>query len=302
MRGERLAGLLLVAALLSGCEYGQDAELPLSTVRVWSLPVEGSGLPSPRGMAVGPNDELLVLDTVGRVFVYSEQGELLRQWRMPDSKVGRPEGICVLQDGRIAVADTHYQRVVFFDQAGNVVGMFGDYGREPGQFIYPVDVIQDPAGNLYVAEYGGNDRVQKFTVEGKFLLEFGRAGTEDGEFDRPTGLVWHEGRVYVSDATNNRVQVFTDSGEFVTILRSAAENAPIHYPYAISLGPEGNLWLIEFGGGRITRMSRDGKILGRYGTTGFGAGQFANPWGIAVNSKGHVFVGDTGNRRIVELK
>ena len=48
------------------------------------------------------------------------------------------------------------------------------------QFIYPVCVSQDPHGNFYVGEYGGNDRVQKFSVDGKFLLQIGRAGQRPG--------------------------------------------------------------------------------------------------------------------------
>jgi iron(III) transport system ATP-binding protein len=295
-----LAGIALLA--VAGCSGDADPALPLANVRTWSLPAEGSGLPAPRGMTVGPGDELLVLDTIGRVLVYSDEGELIRQWNMPDASVGRPEGACYLQDGRIAVADTHYQQVVFFDGEGRVLSTMGQYGRGPGQFIYPVDVVQDAAGNLYVGEYGGNDRIQKFTVEGKYLLEIGGPGTGDGQFDRPTGVVWHDRKIYVSDAANNRVQVFTDDGQFLEVHRSAEGQAAIHYPYGISLGPDNSLWLIEYGGCRVTKMSLDGKILGRYGTAGYGPGQFANPWGIAVNSKGHVFVGDTGNRRVVELR
>ena len=50
-----------------------------------------------------------------RVLVFSTSGQLLRKWEMPAYDVGKPEGICVFKDGRIAVTDTHYHRVVFFD-------------------------------------------------------------------------------------------------------------------------------------------------------------------------------------------
>jgi DNA-binding beta-propeller fold protein YncE len=243
---------------------------------------------------------MFILDDVGRVLVYDADLNLLRQWWMPEYSVGRPEGIVVMQDGRLAIADTHYHRVVFMDQQGQVLGMFGQEGEEPGQFIFPEDVIQDPHGFLYVCEYGGNDRVQKFTADGQFVLQMGGVGTRPGEFQRTSGLVWHEGKLYVSDTVNNRVQVFADDGRFIAVLADA-ETAGLQYPYHLTKGPDNTLYVVEFQAGRVTRLSLDGEVLGRYGNTGRGQGQFWTPWGIAVDDTGRIIVGDTGNRRLVAL-
>src|SRR5262249_8368805 len=159
---------------------------------------------------VSPDSEYLVLDNVGRVLVYNQAGDVERHWWMPDYSIGKAEGICVLKDGRIAVADTHYHRVVLFDHEGEVTGMFGQYGSEPGDFVYPVKVIQDPDEYLYVCEYGQNDRVQKFRPDGTFVLQFGGSGTEPGQFQRPCGIAWYDHLLYVVDAFNNRVQVFEE--------------------------------------------------------------------------------------------
>lgn len=256
-------------------------------------------------MAVGPRDELAVLDTAGRVLIFGADGALLRQWKMLDVQFGKPEGIVWLKDGRIVVCDTHYHRIVWFDQSGKVLHMVGSVmGTERGQFIFPVGITKDADENLYVCEYGGHDRIQVFTRDGKWLREFGSVGTGPGQFQRPSGMAWRDGILYVADAVNNRVHLFKDSGEVVGILGAGADgkSAPgLDLPYDLAFAPDGSLYIIEYGGGRLTRVSPDGKLLGRYGSTGTGAGQFATPWGLCIDAKSRVFVADTKNRRIVML-
>lgn len=288
---------LLAAALLGGCIPSADGpELKVSSERRFALPSSGPQLPQPRNVATGLDDEMIVLDNAGRVLVYDGAGELLRKWDMPESSVGNPEGNCVLPDGRVVVADTHYHRVVTFDPAGKVVGMFGDLGEGPGQFIYPVAVTTDPSGSLYVAEYGGNDRIQKFGPDGRFLTAFGSFGTADGQFQRPSGMVWLDGKLYVVDAFNSRVHVFTDSGDYKGLLGAA--DLGLHYPYDISLGPDGRLYVVEYGAGRVTVLTTQGEVFGRYGKTGRDQGEFQTPWGLAVDGRGRIWVADTGNSRI----
>jgi DNA-binding beta-propeller fold protein YncE len=295
--------LLLVCLLLfPGCNDAETAELPVSEFHSWSLPPDGPKLPAPRGLTVGPDDSLYVLDDAGRVLVYDRLGTLNRKWRMPASEVGKPEGICILTDGRIAVADTHYHRVVYFDQTGDVLKIIGTLGQEPGQFKYPVALTQDDQENLYVCEYGSNDRVQRFSNDGEFLLEFGSHGTEAGQFQRPSGIVWHEGRVYVADAFNNRIQIFSEDGDFLAFLDSPQSETSLDYPYDLCLSAEGHLYAVEYRAGRVTGLDLSGRVLGVFGRSGRGQRQFATPWGIAVSQEGRLFVADTGNRRIVELR
>ena len=294
--------LMLLLALNIGCDRSQDPTLAVGEVRHWSMPADGPMIPQPRTVGIGKNDEVIVLDTRGRVLIFDEKGALLRQWRMPETKLGNPEGVCLLTDGRIAVADTHYHRVILFDQEGTEVGRFGSFGEKPGQFIYPVAVAQDDKENLYVCEYGGNDRVQKFSRDGKLILAFGSFGTGPDQFQRPSGMVWHKGKLYIADAINNRIQVFTDAGEFVGTLGSEERPLSLHFPYDVALGADGALYIVEYGAGRVSKVDLEGKLLGRFGTRGIGEGQFRTPWGIAVDSKMRLRVADTGNRRIVELK
>jgi sugar lactone lactonase YvrE len=75
----------------------------------------------------------------------------------------------------------------------------------------------------------------------------------------------------------------------------------LDFPYDLSIGPDGLLYVIEYGAGRLTVMTTAGKLVGRYGSAGRGEGQFSTPWGIRVDNEGRVWIADTGNRRLVRL-
>jgi ABC-type multidrug transport system ATPase subunit len=302
----KVVALFLLCLSVAGCTSAAggagEAALVPSKILSWSMPADGVRIPTPRAVHVGLQQEIFVLDNAGRVLVYDAEGKLQRQWWMPDYSVGKPEKICQFRDGRLAVADTHYHRVVFFDSDGNVLALRGSLGREPGQFIYPVAVVEDDDENYYVCEYGSNDRVQKFDKEGNFLLQFGGFGTERGEFQRPSGIVWLAGKVYVVDAFNSRIQVFSDQGEFLEVLADGIESAALNNPYDIAADAKGDLFVVEYGGGRVSKFDTSGKLLGRCGSVGPGEGQFSTPWGLAVDRQSRVYIADTGNRRLVELR
>ncbi|HET6423512.1 MAG TPA: 6-bladed beta-propeller [Planctomycetaceae bacterium] len=293
----RLLWSLLVAVFFSGC---QDAEhnVPPTVEKTFSLPAEGTKVPAPRGVTVGPGGEIYVLDNIGRVLVMDRDGVTKKSWWMPEYSVGKPERLLVCRNGRLAVADTHYHRVVIFDTDGNVLLMFGRRGSGPGEFEYPVAIAEDDHDNLYVCEYGGNDRVQIFRPDGTYVSAFGSFGAGPGQFQRPSGIVWRDGRLYIVDAFNNRVHVCDETGAAVP-LPPGAFSADLHYPYDVSLTENGIVYVVEYGAGRVTWFSRDGELLGRTGSTGPGSSQLATPWGLSVDGEHAVFIADTGNRRLV---
>jgi ABC-type multidrug transport system ATPase subunit len=299
----KVVALLAAIFVAAGCSPGdRGPALPIRSLTSWSMPADGARVPTPRAVHAGLREEIFVLDNAGRILVYDFEGKLLRKWWMPDYSVGKPEKICQFRDGRLAVADTHYHRVVIFDDEGQVLSMHGKLGREPGEFIYPVAVVEDDSGNYYVCEYGSNDRVQKFDKEGNFILQFGGFGTERGQFQRPSGIVWREKKVFVVDAFNSRIQVFSDEGEFLEILAEGDQSASLEYPYDITANEAGDLFVVEYTAGRVTKFSSAGKLLGRYGSSGYEEGQFATPWGITIDRHSRIYVADTGNRRLVELR
>lgn len=294
---------LCAAALcfVTGCAEQNLEMLPISRCTTWKIPADGARIPAPRALYADENDIVYALDDAGRVLLYSPDGRLLNSWRMPEHENGRPEGVVKLIDGRIAVADTHYHRVVFFNEDGTVESMLGNKGTGAGQFVYPVAITQDPTGFIYVGEYGDRQRIQKFSVDGIFISQFGEHGTGPGQFQRPSGLIWNNGDIYTVDAFNNRIQVFNDSGTFQKIIELADNLEPFEFPYDIRATQDGRLFVIENKAARVTVLSEGGTFIGRFGHPGRGDGEFFNPWGLTVLSDGRILVADTGNHRIVEL-
>jgi DNA-binding beta-propeller fold protein YncE len=299
------AGLWQAAAALtalSGCSASQDApELYFSRLRVWKIPSAERFLPAPRGLYSDEQNTVYVLDNAGRVLVYDSDGNLSKRWDMPDSRIGKPEGVWRLQDGRIVVADTHYHRIVFFTPDGHVDSMFGTQGREPGQFVFPVAIAQDSSGFLYVGEYGAHQRVQKFDVSGRFVLQFGSHGTGPGQFQRPSGLALHKSEVYVVDAFNDRIQVFSETGQLRRIITLPERAEPLAYPYDLRVTEDGRIYVIENKAARLTLLNPDGSIIGRFGRPGRNLQEFYQPWDLTYLTDGRILIADTGNHRLVEL-
>jgi len=294
-----LVAVTCCAMLVCGCRKRDPLLLPVTEVRHLQMPPSGTRVPAPRGIAVSAEGELFVADTVGRILVMDTAGKVLRQWVMPETEVGRPENLLVLANGNLVVPDTHYHRVFVFDKEGHIVRLFGTHGRGDGEFIYPVAAAEDPEGNLFICEYGGNDRVQKFSPDGKFQGVFGSFGTGPGQFQRPAAIVWHDHRLYVADAVNHRIQVFSETGEFVAIL---AEGLELRFPYDLALSPDRDaVYVAEWGAGCVAEVALDGVPRGFYGRPGAENGQFRTPWGVAC-AREYVYVADTGNRRIAVLK
>jgi iron(III) transport system ATP-binding protein len=298
MAGIRFAAIL--SLLCIGCSSSSEPTLSYSSIDRWVVPADGARIPAPRGLFSDEDDTVYVLDDAGRVLIYSSDGKVQKSWHMPEYSAGRPEGIVRLNDGRIAVADTHYHRVVLFDGDGEVNSMFGDYGSEYGQFVYPVAITEDPEGFLYVGEYGEQQRIQKFSADGTFILSFGEHGTGDGQFQRPSGIAWSEGKVYAVDAFNERIQLFSDEGQFLEVINLPDNVAGFEYPYDIRvMGDE--LYVIENKAARLTVLKTDGSLIGRFGNPGRDTGDFFGPWSLTLLTDGRVLIADTGNHRIVEL-
>ena len=104
---------------------------------------------------------------------------------MPKSDRGKPVGATVSPTGDLVVADTHEHRVVCFSPTGETLWTLGGYGKDDGEFIYPTDIAFAPDGRIFIAEYGGNDRIQVFDATRRFLYKFGSCGTAPGTVCRP---------------------------------------------------------------------------------------------------------------------
>ncbi|MFH1267717.1 MAG: hypothetical protein ABIK89_18530 [Planctomycetota bacterium] len=260
-------------------------------------------------MAIDREDRIYVIDMTARIQVFDTMGRFLRGWRTPAKEAGKPTGVSVARDGRILVADTHYFRLLAYSPGGDLLQTIGGtFGQEPGQFGLVTDAVEDSRGNIYIGEYGEYDRIQKFSPDGRFLLQWGGPGSRPGQFARPQNLAVDPlDRIWVTDACNHRIQVFDTEGNLLSLWGVQGRHAgQLSYPYDLVLAPDEDdsvsVYVSEFGNHRIQRFTSDGRSRGCWGTHGRNEGQLANPWALVRDSQGCLHVLDTGNHRVQKVR
>jgi DNA-binding beta-propeller fold protein YncE len=252
-------------------------------------------------MTIDADDLIYIVDITARIQVFTTAGEFVRGWQTPVHVNGRPTGLSIDRHGNLLVADTHYFRVLTYSPEGQLLATLGGtLGHAPGEFGFVTDAVEDSHGNLYVSEYGEYDRIQKFSPEREFLLEWGGHGSEPAQFSRPQSLaVDRDDHIWVSDACNHRIQVFDAAGRLIDAWGvPGSEPGQLAYPYGLVLDGQGHLVVSEFGNHRVQKFALDGRSLGCWGTHGRGQGELLNPWALVRDRQGRVYVLDTGNNRV----
>ncbi len=297
----------IMALLLVGCGDRADS------ARTTPLPVDiAFGSPGrvpgtfdyPRALDFLSDGSIVVIDKAAQVQVFDSGGRLQRHWMMPESVLGKPTGVSIAPNGEIWVADTHYHRVVRYKPDGTFLGEFGSYGEEPGQFIYPTDIAFGADGRAYVAEYGGNDRIQVFDSTGRLCGSFGRRGTEPGQFSRPQSLAFSPdgSELAIADACNHRVVITDPDGAVLRTIGAPGRAAgQLAYPYSVLWFDEHTLLVSEWGNNRLQMLdARSGAGQGLWGGGGAGLGQLIAPWAIAQHG-GRLAILDSGHSRVALL-
>jgi DNA-binding beta-propeller fold protein YncE len=254
----------------------------------------------PRAGVLHPNGRLYVVDKAGRIQALNQGGDFVLEWQMPEIQAGKPVGLGVAPDGTVYAADTHYSRVVMFTPEGERIGEFGRAGEGPGEFLLPTDVAIDPEGFLYVGEYGGNDRISKFSPQREFLFSFGGPDAGEASLQRPqTLLLAPDNTLWVADACNHRVCHFDSDGRFLGAFGKPGTGiGELWFPYGLDLLSDGTLVVCEYGNNRVQRFDASGRSLGTWGAAGRRPGQLAYPWAVVVGEDDRVFVIDSGNNRV----
>jgi DNA-binding beta-propeller fold protein YncE len=313
-RAQALVRGMVAALCLALCLCGAGCEEdPLNAGRlelVWGRRGISAGrLQKPRCMALDAQDRLYVVDMTARIQVFTADGEYLHGWQTPEHVLGRPTGITVTDQGEVLVADTHYNRVLIYTPEGKLLRVLGgDHvgrpsGGRPGELGLVTCALRDAEGNYYISEYGEYDRVQKFSPQGEFLLEWGGHGTRPGQFSRPQKMAWDEQqRIWIVDACNHRIQVFDREGRLQFYWgRAGSGPGELYYPYDLDFDAQGNVVVCEFGNHRVQKFTRDGRSLGCWGRHGRGPGELHHPWAVRVDRRGRIHVLDTNNHRIQRI-
>ncbi len=180
-----------------------------------------------------------------------------------------------------------------------VVKAIGQEGAAAGQFTLPESIVQDAAGNIYVADTF-NDRVQKLDPYGNHILSWGSSGDGDGQFRGCRGLaIDSASNVYVTDVVLHRVQKFDSAGNFITKWGSEGTGAgEFSAPFDIAADSANNVYVVDANNNRIQKFDSSGRYLGQFGTKGTADGQFDEPIGIAIDRNDNIYIADGGNNRI----
>lgn len=253
------------------------------------------------------------------MMVFDRDGEFLASWG--EGIFSKAHNVRVSPEGFVFCSDLLDHTVRKFTPDGELLMTLGTPGvpsdtggdgrlvkirRSAGPFNGPTDVAFGPDGELFVTDGYANARVHRFTAGGDLIESWGAPGDGPGEFNLPHGALIAERRtLYVADRENNRVQVFDLRGRPVDRWDDFAG------PTGISVGPDGSLYVSEFGYDpqiktrysvprhgrrilpRVTIRSRDGGLLGRIeGEDKCAAGAFFAPHGVHVDGSGDIYVAE----------
>jgi predicted membrane-bound mannosyltransferase/DNA-binding beta-propeller fold protein YncE len=176
------------------------------------------GLWGPRGIAVDSQGHVLVADTGNkRIIVYDADGNFISQFGGGGTAAGQfdePVGLAFDTQGNLYVADTWNQRIqVFAPSADKTTYTPSIQWDIAGWLSQSLDnkpyLAVDQNGNIFVTD-PDSFRVLEFTTSGEFVHAWGEYGTGPENFGLPSGIaVDGQGRVWVSDAVDNRLMRFT---------------------------------------------------------------------------------------------
>ena len=244
-------------------------------------------------------------DAVGQVI--GSAGNLLGQFNAP-------HGMAIAPDGSLYVADSNNHRIQKFDSDGKPVLTIGSYSGAnntnpaPGTFNEPWGVAVGPDGSVYVADTW-NHRIQKFDPSGKFLTMWGSAGQTDANAGGQPNVFWgprdvavdKEGRVYVTDTGNKRIQVFDSDGAFIAQFGGAGvQPGQLDEPVGLAVASDGNLVVDDTWNQRIQILTPDGNPVRQWQVEGWLDQSVTDKPYVAVDKNGNIYTVDpTGFRVLV---
>ena len=177
------------------------------------------------------------------------------------------------------------------------VEIIGTRGAGVGELNKPRSVAVDAQDNLYVVDMTG--RVQKFSPDGKYLLDWQMPETTRG---KPKGMCRdREGNIVLIEPHYSRVNYFSTDGRLVAQWGVKGTNAgQFGMPRAAVVNSRDEIYVCEYTDSERVQhfTARGGKFLGGWGRLGAGDGEFSRAEGMGIDSAGRIYVADSCNHRI----
>ncbi len=286
-----------------------------------------------------PDVAAVAVDSRGRVYlfcraehpvlVYERDGTFVRSWGDGMFTL-RAHGITVAPDGAVWCIDDGDQTARKFDPDGRLLLTLGTSGRASDTgydgktvasiarggppFNRPTNLAVAPNGELYVTDGYGNARVHRFSSKGELIGSWGEPGSGPGQFMLPHGIAVHgDGRVFVADRENDRIQIFSPDGEFLgewdvqrptQLVFDRVGNAIVaELPWRAGSTSFRNGPIASHLPGRVSILDGSGVVIARLGDEGpidptWGAadpcraGNFCAPHGLAIDPNGDLYVAE----------
>lgn len=217
-----------------------DTAVGYQVVADWPRRQPGDVWGAMPGIAVDSQDRVWTFNR-GEMPVqcYAADGSFIRGWGQ--GRFGLSHHVKIDRDDNIWLSDVGQHVVQKFTPSGELLltlGTPGKYGESETLLNKPSDVAIGPNGHLYVSDGYGNNRVVQYTAAGKFVRSWGRLGSKPGEFAQPHAIASDsQGRLYVADRNNVRVQVFDSQGRFLAQWKNLVT------PWGITITPRDEIFV-----------------------------------------------------------
>lgn len=326
----RLAVLFAIAFVVSidapraqsGTQPTNSQPNPYRAVEQWATLPDGRAWGSTSAVGIAPNGHIWTAERCGAnscagsmvapIVEIDPSGKVLRTFGA--GLLIFPHGFYVDRDGNIWVTDAQGKdgkghQVFKFSPDGKVLmtlGKAGVAGEGPDTFNEPSDVIVAPNGDIFVADgHGGesNARIVKFTKDGKFSKSWGRKGSGPGEFDTPHAIALDsQGRLFVGDRNNNRIQIFDQDGKFI------AEWKQFSRPSGVDIDAHDTIYVSDSesnaeanpGWKRGIRIgsAKDGTVTGLIPDPAVNLDDTTGAEGVAADAAGNVYGAEVGPKML----
>ena len=208
-----------------------------------------------------------------------------------------PQQLAIGRNGEIAVTSFQDHTLFIYNKECELLRKIGGQGFVDGRFLCPGGVAVGVDDTIFVASY---NKIQSFTMDGKFITAVGEQGKGELQFNCPNYLaIGKEGRVYVAETQNNRVQILnadlTYHGSFSKGCSSLGAGV-LNQPHAVAINSEDTVYVTDTMNHAVQVFSPEGEYLFKFGKFGTPSspGVTTTPMAIAIDPEDNVFVGSTG--------